>query len=98
MRISVDSNDPGNENFQRMGLAKVFLDGKEIDRVMTADEEEGYIVRLKLNGMGIPEIDPETQLFALETLYGGVIIEPIPIQPPSGIGIVHDDAADHSTI
>lgn len=43
MRSSADRDDPGFVNF-RPGQYEIFLDGRRIDRCITADEERGVVV------------------------------------------------------
>lgn len=96
MRISVNTNDPGNANFNQIGLVKVFLDGKEVENVITADEEQGFVIRVWLDENGKEFIDKATGTLQLENLHGVVTIEPIPL--PKEIKATHDDAADNPAI
>ena len=56
MRVSCSDKDPGYENYWRHRVngktPKVFLDGKEVKQCVTADEEEGYVLRNLLNDDG----------------------------------------------
>jgi hypothetical protein len=45
LRISLDRDDPGFQGDDLLG-ARIFLDGIEQRHVVTADEEQGIIVRL----------------------------------------------------
>lgn len=51
MRLSVRADDPGNILYASMGYlgrkVRVKLDGEEISAVITADEEEGFVVRYR---------------------------------------------------
>lgn len=72
MRISCEEDDPGYldcHNIVRV-TAKVYLDGVEIRDVVTADEEEGMLVRYcrKDNGLLIVE----NGIVLRETLHGVV--------------------------
>lgn len=82
MRLSIDEIGVYDEDRQALTLrAKIYLDGKFIEKCVTADEEQGYIVVY---------ISPEDPRFAeelqkqkqaldwpKETLYGSVkIVDP----------------------
>lgn len=79
MRVSVIKADPGYSNFlkHRFGKLRCFLDGVEIDRVVTADEEQGMVVVQKLSEVGRPYIDKETNEIAAEVKTGIVRLERI---------------------
>jgi hypothetical protein len=74
MRISLDRDDPG---FQGGDLlrARIFLDGIEQRHVVTADEEQGIIVRFYLGIHCGPMRQPATGELMLETVKGVVRIE-----------------------
>lgn len=72
MRVSVLPIDSGYKNYREYRGCKVLLDGQVIERVFTADDELGEVVRAAMNGDGQPYIlDDE---IATETLYGKVEI------------------------
>lgn len=77
MRISVDKDDPGLINHLLARPVIVHVDGIARDKVITADEEKGYIVRYKTDERGHPVINKERTAFERETLYGIVYIERI---------------------
>lgn len=77
MRITVDENeagrliDPTKENFD------VLLDGVRQERVITADDGEGYIVQYVLNDNGSVFIDYATGKPYLQVVRGNVEIVPL---------------------
>lgn len=76
MRLSVDSNDPGNMLYGMMGSlgrqVRVFLGGKEVRDVITADDEEGFVLHFERDADGnVFAIGDEV---ATETLTGDVKI------------------------
>lgn len=80
MRYSADPDDPGFANFEfalkRGEYVHVTLDGVDQDHVRTADDDEGFIVRLVLDADGNFQIDPllRDRVWA-ETVHGVVRIE-----------------------
>jgi hypothetical protein len=58
MRISVDIGDAGHR-FDTYGV-RIFLDGQEVSHCVTADEEQGLVVRLKIGEDGRRVICPDT--------------------------------------
>lgn len=59
MRISLLKEDPGYATwiaqyarFHRRPVAHVFVDGIEIERVLTADEEDGFVLALATDTNG----------------------------------------------
>jgi len=53
MRVSADPDDPGFNPKQKLGPAnKVWLDGVLCTRVMTADDEQGFVEVLDSNEHG----------------------------------------------
>lgn len=94
MRISVNSDDPGYDNFKKMGRGKVFLDGAEVERATTADEEQGFVTHALSDERGRLLVDKSTKTVLLGTLLGVVKIEPIRHQSE----VNNDDAADNSAI
>lgn len=61
MRVSCSYDDPGYAAFASLlgkGEVVVTLDGREQTHVVTADEEEGLILRHVLNASGQAQIDP----------------------------------------
>lgn len=74
MRMSIRADDPGYENYQRYGRSTVFLGGKEVRFCITADEEEGMVVRYKTySDSSLMVANGEIQQ---ETLKGKVKIVP----------------------
>lgn len=49
MRISADNNDPGYLPAERRRGVRITLNGLELSGVITADEEQGYIRRVRRN-------------------------------------------------
>lgn len=68
MRLSVDPNDIGYNEFFYCLHPRAYLDGTEIEGCITADEEQGYIVRYKT-----PLEERDGDLIT-ETLFGKVEI------------------------
>lgn len=82
MRSSVIKTDPGYANYRKHSRAfqskalVITLDGVPQTRVITADEETGYILRFKTNENGAPYRDPNNPTEAAkEELHGVVRIE-----------------------
>jgi hypothetical protein len=71
MRLSVDKNDSGF-NPRWAYRAKSFLEGKFISRVITVDEEQGYLLRYKTDSNGRVLVDYEKEETEKELLYGDV--------------------------
>jgi hypothetical protein len=77
VRVSTDHNDPGYDAFRKAILdgksVFVFLDGKDMTgRCRTADDEDGFVVRLAMSDTGDPLI--EGDCFVYETVTGNVEI------------------------
>lgn len=74
MRLSVDDTDPG---YSRLAFGvRVFLDGAEVKRVITADEERGLIVQHAVNEHGdLLWADRSRKQLRREMRYGDVRIE-----------------------
>lgn len=74
MRISWDRDDPGYElldQIRKTGDAVwVFLDGVPLRYVMTADEEEGFVIVTQTDSNGHPIYKDDEWL--LETKHGQV--------------------------
>ena len=77
MRASADPFDLGYINWVRDKPLRVFLNGVEISRVVTADEEQRLVVQARAdeNGNSILNADKTEILF--DTLYGDVRIEKV---------------------
>lgn len=73
MRASVDSTDPGY-NPAYFG-AKVFLDGVEISRVITADEDKRFVLAYRADENGDVILTPDRQDVQTEMRYGAVRID-----------------------
>jgi hypothetical protein len=71
--MSADKKDPGYENLNH--AARIFLDGIEKTRVITADEELGYLLRYVTTDSGETVIAPCGKELVMETLYGRVVIQ-----------------------
>lgn len=82
MRISIDTCDKGHDAYERAVAAedsvRIFFNGKQIDaaRILTADEEAGFIRQFRLNKHG--ELFLDGAEAATETLHGKVriVLEP----------------------
>lgn len=76
MRLSIDKRDPGFSH-RAVGLkARIYLDDKEVVGCVTADEEEGLIVRYKTLEDGKTLVkNPEGDAFMLESVRGKVQID-----------------------
>jgi hypothetical protein len=77
MRTSVRENDPGYITFQKnggYGVVEVLLDGKPVDLVITADEEQGYILAFEPGPDGKPYWKPEFNVVPERILHGKVEI------------------------
>lgn len=74
MRISVDKRDKGYRwDAYDAGKYKVTFNGEPIDRVVTADEEEGIVKRFVVGEDG--KVKTVGNSFQVETLQGDVRIE-----------------------
>ncbi|MCK8780559.1 hypothetical protein M0654_11235 [Rhizobium sp. NTR19] len=80
MRVSTINDDPGFMPWAQARaegrVIRVFLDGEEIDKCITADEETGLIVRPVLDVEGGCQVDPSTgsDLWT-ESVHGSVRVE-----------------------
>jgi hypothetical protein len=70
MRISADENDPGYEAYAMNPHVMVFLDGNPQRAVVTADEEQGVLIRYRLDDRG--NLVVEGDRLALEVKTGHV--------------------------
>ena len=75
MRISVNKYDPGYQN--RHNRCNVFLNGKKISQVITADEEMGFILKHKERD-GCLVISKSKNEIVKETLFGKVVLKKKP--------------------
>lgn len=66
MRVSTDKNDTGYANF--LGHFAVTLDGAELQDVVTADEEAGYVYK------AVEPFQVARDEVVMEELYGTVVI------------------------
>jgi hypothetical protein len=61
-RVSSEKNDPGYAQLCAAAAngkrTQVFLNGKEISYCITADEEQGFVVRCVLNRFGKIQLNP----------------------------------------
>ena len=72
MRISADSKDVGYLPGERQRGVRVILNGTELSGVVTADEEQGYVLRVRCDGKG--RIMADGDVVATEELRGTVEI------------------------
>ncbi len=70
MRVSIVKADPGYR--WNAKSYRVKLDGEEAKWVLTADEEEGLVVRYVLDEAGKPKIGPDGQSYVTEQVAGHV--------------------------
>lgn len=71
MRLSTDKKDPSYK--RDTTWATVYLDGKKQEGVVTADEEQGYIIKWEQNEMGQYMIENE-DLIQVKYLGNVVIV------------------------
>lgn len=71
MRISCDPSDPGYENYAKHtpGGVRVYLNGRELDQCVTADEENRYVVVYDCGPDGKPRIDGDGEV-RFKALHG----------------------------
>ena len=74
MRISADKADPGYSWFLRHLDSIIFLDGEKQRFCLTADDEQGFVVRHQLDAAGKLVVDRIKEEFALEKVFGQVKI------------------------
>jgi hypothetical protein len=75
MRISADPNDPGHEAYAINPRVMVFLDGDPQRGVVTADDEQGVLIRYRLDDRGMPVVEEDR--FALEVKVGRVEVRAV---------------------
>ncbi len=71
MRLSILDHDP--DYSPDAVLYRVYLDGEEIQGVVTADEEKGYVVRYITDEEGNVQLNGDE--FDFETVFGEVRLE-----------------------
>jgi len=83
MRVSIDEKDDGYLAYlaidRQINRIDVYLDDVRINRAITADDEQGFIVQCKLDSNGFVQCDDKGDV-VLETLYGKVDIVLTPIE------------------
>jgi hypothetical protein len=79
MRLSCDATDPGHKEWLRLGSPAgrtlVFVDGVQQRRVITADEEAGFVEKFSTNENGHMRVDYAKNEAIRETMRGVVRIE-----------------------
>jgi hypothetical protein len=79
VRLSADENDPGYAAWMAIPNrfeVTIFLDGVEQRSVVTADDEDGFVVKSKLDAQGNVQVNPEKpDEIWMEMLHGAVRIE-----------------------
>lgn len=75
MRLSVDKSDPGYSPQAVQMRPRVFLDGVRMERVVTADEERGEVVRYRTGPDGRMVVAADGESLEREVLVGAVRIE-----------------------
>lgn len=62
MRVSANKDDAGYSQFnvamEHGKPVRIFLDGVEVKKCVTADDEHGFVIRHVLDGDGNVQIDP----------------------------------------
>lgn len=75
MRISANPGDPGHKTYsdamKRDRVITVTLNGEAISDVVTADEDQGFVVQFERDGDGKPLIDGDGNLVTVSR--GGVV-------------------------
>ncbi len=75
MRLSIIETDRGYDPRAKGRGVRVLLDGVEVPKPLTADEELGEVLCFKLNGNGNLTLDPDNpKQIAQHTLTGKVEI------------------------
>lgn len=90
MRISVRYTDPGGRAWAHMfnrTAVKVFFENVLIPKVITADEERGYILAYVLDGQGRLILNIDKTAPITKELYGRVRIEEPIHQEPAYIDV-----------
>lgn len=72
MRISADKNDSGHSP-EGIRQYDVYLDGVVCSEVITADEQQGLIIRVMRDESGLVVVNGEV---VIEALYGKVELRP----------------------
>jgi hypothetical protein len=76
MRFSTDLFDPGYANFRAWGTrARIFFEGIERNHIITADEEQRYVIVHKLDSNGDVVRSEDGMSTLRETLRGDVCIK-----------------------
>lgn len=73
MRITVLDDDPGRKINLAQERYKVYIDGVEVKRVFTADDEKGEVIAAVLDDRGY--MTAENGMVKQQTLYGKVTIK-----------------------
>lgn len=74
MRLSADKTDPGYSWYLRHLCSVIFLDGEKQRFCLTADDEQGFIVRYKADAKGNLVVDLERGEIVREKVFGRVKI------------------------
>ena len=76
MRISVDKNDPGYTSPSILSYTsfKIYLDGQEQRKVITADEGKEYILKYKTDDKGNHILTEDKTDVEVKEVYGNVEI------------------------
>lgn len=79
MRVSTDPKDPGFVGRESAAIYRVFLDGEELFKVLSADDEAGEVVVYVMNPDGRMAMNPTRPGRAMtEVRRGRVLIVPSP--------------------
>ena len=78
MNLSLDKNDPA---YSPGVIAKCYLNGVQVDRVITAYEDLGFLVRYQADENGRIKLNESRTEALRETLHGDVRIELIRGRP-----------------
>lgn len=75
MRLSGDKKDKGHRYGPTAWGARIFFNGVEVRNVVTADEEEGFILQIVVDASGLAQLAPCGTEILTEKKYGKVRIE-----------------------
>ncbi len=88
MRISINKKDLAYMPPERRKLYRVWIGGQEVKHVITADTEQGFVLRAITTPDGKMVVNPLTRGVATQRLHGHVRIEEIKPDNPLLGGIV----------
>lgn len=74
MKISIDVNSPHFVGVANWGRYRVDLNGKRVPSAREADDVDGYVIFVLMDGNNRPIVDHVKGVVATEKLYGKVSI------------------------